>query len=388
METLLDLYKLSKLFASLNKEGLDTELIQIGVGQINKMSDDEMLRLESDIDQIKLLVNRHKSETKDAKMKPMVDMKPTKKVVRGYVDGCYDLMHAGHYNSLRQASKLGNVLICGVNADAEIEKVKGPTIFKGEERCAIVKSCKWVDEVAPDTEYTPTEDILDRLSCDFYAHGDDIAFNEDGEDVASQLRKVGRFKMFKRTKGISTTDIAAKLIKIHDAIVAEEVSEENKTESEKPKKVHKLPKQLGAYNSNINFLASARRIAQFANTRDPSDSDKIVYIDGAFDLFRPAHIEQLSKAKEQGNYLIVGIHEDHLVNQYMGKHYPLNTLHERVLNVLACKYVDDVIIGAPYKLTDKMIKDIGAHVVVKSLEYTQKMIRLEADHINPYEVSI
>ena len=43
------LYKLAKLLTSLNKEGLDTELIKIGVQQLNKIQDDETLKLEADI---------------------------------------------------------------------------------------------------------------------------------------------------------------------------------------------------------------------------------------------------------------------------------------------------------------------------------------------------
>lgn len=388
MDTLEDLYKFAKLMAALNKEGLDTELVQIGVTKLHSMPDEEVTRMESDIEQIREKINKHKSEIKDLKTRPFSDIKLNRKVIRGYIDGCYDLMHAGHYNSLRQASKLGDILVTGVNSDIEIEKVKGPTIFKCDERAYMIKSCKWVDEVVPDTEYTPTEETLDRYNCDFYAHGDDIAVNENGEDSASSLKKAGRFKMFKRTKGISTTDIASKLIKIHDAMEAVdyEHGEEIKLESEKSIHLSSTPKPFGAFNSNPEFLASARRIAQFANTKDPSDSDKVVYIDGSFDLFRPGHVEQLVAAKKLGNYLIVGIHDDQCVNSYLGEHYPLNSLHERVLNLLACRYIDDVIIGAPFKITNKMIRDLNISVVVKSLEYMQGMLTEEAKVFNPYEV--
>jgi ethanolamine-phosphate cytidylyltransferase len=36
-----------------------------------------------------------------------------KKPVRVYIDGCFDIMHSGHYNALRQAKKLGDVLVVG-----------------------------------------------------------------------------------------------------------------------------------------------------------------------------------------------------------------------------------------------------------------------------------
>ena len=36
------------------------------------------------------------------------------KPIRVYVDGCFDIMHSGHYNVLRQARQLGDILVAGV----------------------------------------------------------------------------------------------------------------------------------------------------------------------------------------------------------------------------------------------------------------------------------
>lgn len=65
--------------------------------------------------------------------------------------------------------------------------------------------------------------------------------------------------------------------------------------------------------------------------------DKIVYVAGAFDLFHVGHLDFLEKARAQGDYLIVGLHTDPVVNQYKGANYPIMNLHERVLSVLACR---------------------------------------------------
>lgn len=116
------------------------------------------------------------------------------------------------------------------------------------------------------------------------------------------------------------------------------------------------------------------------------ESDKIVYVDGSFDIYHPGHVELLKKAKELGDYLIVGVHEDEWVNQYLGSSFPLNTLHERVLNILACRYVDDVIIGAPFKITERLIKDLNISVVVKSLDVIQGSVKSQAMNLKPYEV--
>jgi ethanolamine-phosphate cytidylyltransferase len=52
-----------------------------------------------------------------------------------------------------------------------------------------------------------------------------------------------------------------------------------------------------------------------------------------------------------GDYLIVGIHGDAVVNQIRGMNLPLMNLHERVLSVLGCRHVDDVVIDAPFVIT-------------------------------------
>eukprot|EP00345_Euplotes_harpa_P016930 CAMPEP_0168340814 /NCGR_PEP_ID=MMETSP0213-20121227/14291_1 /TAXON_ID=151035 /ORGANISM="Euplotes harpa, Strain FSP1.4" /LENGTH=244 /DNA_ID=CAMNT_0008347129 /DNA_START=588 /DNA_END=1318 /DNA_ORIENTATION=+ len=196
--------------------------------------------------------------------------------------------------------------------------------------------------------------------------------------------------MFKRTRGVSTTDIVSKLLVISEKSTNPlPTIEEEKYESKDTKNVKSNTSidGLGSYHANPNFLASAKRIAHFANTKEPTESDKIVYIDGSFDICHPGHIEILRKAKELGDFLIVGIHEDQCVNQYLGDNYPLNTLHERVLNILACKYVDDVIIGAPFKITNRLLRDLNVSVVVKSLDVIKNTLRPEALEINPYEVA-
>jgi ethanolamine-phosphate cytidylyltransferase len=97
-----------------------------------------------------------------------------------------------------------------------------------------------------------------------------------------------------------------------------------------------------------SFLATTRRIMHFSNNREPKATDTVVYISGSFDLLHNGHIETLKKAKEQGTFLFVGVWSDDIVKYFRGNHYPLLSLHERVLMLLACQYVDDVVIGAPY----------------------------------------
>ena len=59
----------------------------------------------------------------------------------------------------------------------------------------------------------------------------------------------------------------------------------------------------------------------------------------------------LRKAKIKGTFLYVGLWSDEVVRYYRGHNFPIMTLHERVLMVLANKNVDDVVIGAPFEVT-------------------------------------
>ena len=49
--------------------------------------------------------------------------------VRVWCDGCYDMVHFGHANSLRQAKAMGDYLMVGVHTDQEITMHKGPPVF-------------------------------------------------------------------------------------------------------------------------------------------------------------------------------------------------------------------------------------------------------------------
>lgn len=107
----------------------------------------------------------------------------------------------------------------------------------------------------------------------------------------------------------------------------------------------------------VKLLNTTKRIRQFSHgNREPKDTDKIVYIDGSYDMLHIGHIETLKKARELGDYLIVGLHDDETVSEQRGVNYPVLTLQERVLNVLSMKYVDEVIIGAPWIVPEGLIK--------------------------------
>ncbi len=61
----------------------------------------------------------------------------------------------------------------------------------------------------------------------------------------------------------------------------------------------------------------------------------------------------------------MGLHTDEEVQERRGPHLPIMNCHERSLSVLACKYVDEVIIGAPPIISDDLIKTFNISLVVR-----------------------
>ncbi|KAI8075398.1 uncharacterized protein B0P05DRAFT_617212 [Gilbertella persicaria] len=279
------------------------------------------------------------------------------------------MMHYGHANALRQAKEMGDILVVGVHSDSEIEKNKGPTVMKEQERYAAVAACKWVDEVVPNAPYNTTVEILKEHNIDFCVHGDDITTMADGTDCYQAVKDAGLYKECKRTQGVSTTELVGRMLLMT-------CNHHN----------HRNPKQVGSFSAPAkvsHFLPTSKRIVQFSKGIEPKETDRVVYVDGTFDLFHVGHIEFLKRAKELGDFLIVGVHDDQTVNNIKGANYPLMNLHERALSVLACRYVDEVIIGAPYSVTeDVMNKEYNVNIVAHGNMPSEP----DLDGSDPYEL--
>ncbi|KAH9734616.1 hypothetical protein KPL71_017428 [Citrus sinensis] len=286
-----------------------------------------------------------------------------KKRVRVYMDGCFDLMHYGHANALRQAKALGDELVVGVVSDEEIIANKGPPVLSMEERLALVSGLKWVDEVIANAPYAITEQFMNRLfnehKIDYIIHGDDPCLLPDGTDAYALAKKVGRYKQIKRTEGVSSTDIVGRIL----SSMEDTKACEDHNNASLPRDPLRAIQSKDAHLSQ--FLPTSRRIVQFSNCKGPGPNARVVYIDGAFDLFHAGHVEILKKARQLGDFLLVGIYTDQIVRfstlsefdalEHRGSYHPIMHLHERSLSVLACRYVDEVIIGAPWEVT----KDMG-----------------------------
>ena len=114
------------------------------------------------------------------------------------------------------------------------------------------------------------------------------------------------------------------------------------------------------------FLPTTRRIVQFsAGAAAARPGDRVVYLDGAFDLFHPGHVAALKAARAVGDFLLVGVHSDEDVRARRGVGRPIMDLHERALSVLACRFVNEVVIGAPAVLTEDLLTTFNVAVVAR-----------------------
>jgi cytidyltransferase-like protein len=101
-----------------------------------------------------------------------------------------------------------------------------------------------------------------------------------------------------------------------------------------------------------------------------------VYVDGSWDVFHAGHVEALRVAASMGDFLLVGIHDDAEVRARRGgaPHLPIMNVHERALSVLACRFVDEVVIGAPTNLTVDLVKTFNISIVAHGSVSEVRMI--------------
>ncbi len=122
-------------------------------------------------------------------------------------NGCFDILHAGHVRYLKGARALGDVLVVAVNADSQVERLKGAgrPIVSEIERAEIVASVEGVDFVTIFAEPTVTELLL-ALQPDVHAKGTD--YTEDSVPERHVVRSYGgRVAIVGDPKDHSTSDL-------------------------------------------------------------------------------------------------------------------------------------------------------------------------------------
>lgn len=134
--------------------------------------------------------------------------KANKKIV--FTNGCFDLLHIGHVRYLEQAKSLGDVLIVGINTDASVQVLKGPTrpIQNENDRAEILASLKAVDHTVLFGEETPIN-LIKQVKPDILVKGGDWKKDQIvGWDFVESYG--GEVKSLQFVDGKSTTNIIAK----------------------------------------------------------------------------------------------------------------------------------------------------------------------------------
>ena len=111
-----------------------------------------------------------------------------------------------------QARQLGSELLVGVHSDEAILENKGPTVMRLNERIMAVEACRWATKAVPHAPYVTSLPWISHYGCHFVVHGDDITSDSDGKDCYRYVKAAGRFKVVKRTPGISTTDLVGRML--------------------------------------------------------------------------------------------------------------------------------------------------------------------------------
>ncbi len=93
-----------------------------------------------------------------------------------WTNGCFDLLHAGHVRSLRDAKALGDILVVGINSDASVRTIKGNArpIVAQDDRAELIAALEPVDYVTIFDEPDPIM-ALRRLRPDVHCKGADYA---------------------------------------------------------------------------------------------------------------------------------------------------------------------------------------------------------------------
>jgi phosphoenolpyruvate phosphomutase len=143
-------------------------------------------------------------------------MKKNKNIKKVYVGFSADILHEGHINILKIASKLGEVTV-GLLTDSAISSYKKLPHLNYKQREIILKNIKFVKKVLPQDTLDYTKNLL-SLKPHYVVHGDDWKFGiqkKIREQVIKTLKKwSGKLVEPKYTKNISSSKIKNKIIEL------------------------------------------------------------------------------------------------------------------------------------------------------------------------------
>ena len=128
-----------------------------------------------------------------------------------FTNGVFDLLHRGHVEYLEEARALGGRLVVGVNADASVGRLKGPSrpLVPEDERAEMLAALECVDLVAVFGEDTP-ERIIREVAPDVLVKGGDWALEQIVGREFVEARG-GRVERIRVREGWSTSRIVERI---------------------------------------------------------------------------------------------------------------------------------------------------------------------------------
>ena len=121
-----------------------------------------------------------------------------------WVNGCFDVLHRGHYELLNYAKSIGDTLIVGIDSDEKVANDKGPDrpYNKLEDRVYALESLKAIDKVMVFDSRDHLEWLVQITKPDILVVGSDW---KNKEVVGGIYAK--KIVYFNRIEGYSTTNI-------------------------------------------------------------------------------------------------------------------------------------------------------------------------------------
>lgn len=136
-----------------------------------------------------------------------------------FTNGCFDILHAGHIESLLFARQQGDVLVVGLNSDESVRRNKGQNrpIVPQTERAKILAAVEYVDFVVVFDEDEPA-DVIAKIIPDVLVKGEDWEHYVSGREIVEH--NGGKVVFAPIIQGYSTTSI---IKKIFDSVKNKEI---------------------------------------------------------------------------------------------------------------------------------------------------------------------
>jgi len=131
-----------------------------------------------------------------------------------FTNGCFDIIHNGHVDSLQKSAAFGTRLIVGLNSDESVKMLKGINrpILGEQARAEILAAFECVDAVIIFSEETPAE-IIAKIIPDVLVKGAQYEIHEiAGHDTV--LNNGGKVETLELVEGISTSDLIERIKKL------------------------------------------------------------------------------------------------------------------------------------------------------------------------------